>query len=362
MKRAECIQKQKSLFLRNELKKWIMVDATNHHHLASPSSPSVVVATTTISSHQMNRHPFDRATLAANTDLVRLLFGVPGTCWGSFACSHARIPGRMYAITTSVLFYSNVLGLERRFCLNFTDIVAIALHRTTSLRFELANDEVYIFRSFPDRHLVLKLLSGLRRLSTKDALDNNYNSNANGNAVLLLVSPPPQQLRPRAETNRTDRTVSLIDDADHQFGQGLEDYSSSFISDANSPSLRASSPPSDKKNDHLVQPPPSSVRFLNRQRANSDSVVRRLLGFEQDTSLSGPVPDREEDTSSLMMARTRHDEEDHRPLLLRHAMSDPLVLDNNNTNGTNELDPQTAWELEKAKAFTYENTGVEVRC
>jgi hypothetical protein len=26
------------------------------------------------------------------------------------------------------------------------------------------------------------------------------------------------------------------------------------------------------------------------------------------------------------------------------------------------LDPQTAWELEKAKAFTYENTGVEVRC
>jgi hypothetical protein len=341
--------------------------SSNHHHRQHHRP------------HQQQQQQFDRATLAANTDMVRLLFGVPGTCWGSYACSHARIPGRLYIITTSVLFYSNVFGLERRFCLNFNDIVAMALHRTTSIKFELANDEVYIFRSFVDRHQVLRLLAGLRRLSNKDELQNNNNTNNNSNhhddASSSMVSLSPQQqqqqqlVRPRSETNRTAPTVSLVDDdADHQQRSLLrEDYSTSFRSSANSPSIRFQTPrdpvslppnsstnPFEDDNINDADPllwPSSAVRVLNRQRANSDSVVRRMLGFEQpDTTIGTPRPEEEGERSLL----ATHDEHHYRPPL-GHTMSAPLLDDI-----SKELDPQTAWELEKAKAFTYENTGVEV--
>lgn len=282
---------------------------------------------TLASAGTLSMNTLDRATLAANTDMVRLLFGVPGTCWGSFLCSHARISGRMYAITTSVLFYSNVLGFERRLCLNFADIIDISFHRTTSLRFELANDEVYIFRSFQDREQVLGLLTGLRRLSGKEPMDPDN----------PLISPQP---RGRTETSRT-----VLLDADQQPLQAGEYESPQRFQGANSStsfSQRPRSPP-DHASDPLVHPHSAPVH-MNRKRAVSDSVVR-LLGFGDDKSNATE----EKNDRSLLISI--HEE---RRLAFNHTMSAPLLH-------TEEADPTMAWETEKAKALSYENTGVEVR-
>lgn len=102
------------------------------------------------------------------TRMVHSLFGVEfGPCWGDFFCSHGRIRGRMYAVTNGILFYSNLLGFERRLCLQFANVTSIALHRTTSIRVEIADYEYYIFRSFHDREQVLQLLVRLKRLVDK---------------------------------------------------------------------------------------------------------------------------------------------------------------------------------------------------
>lgn len=265
----------------------------------------------------------DRTTLAASTDLVRLLFGVPAACWGSFSCSHARISGRMYAITTSVLFYSNVLGFERRFCLNFADIVDISLHRTTSLRFELANDEVYVFRSFQDREQVLSLLSGLKRLSGKDSVEQN----------LSLMSP---QLRTRSETTRT-----VLLDLDQEQCEDEESSSLNLPGSSTSFSQLPTSPVNHDQEELAY--PHSAPQRMNRRRAASDSVVR-FLGYRD-------YPDNaSEEKMDQSFLDSIHEEE--RPAL-SHTMSAPLIE-------TTKVDPTTVWESEKAKALLYENTGVEV--
>jgi hypothetical protein len=119
--------------------------------------------------------PFERprgldnhASLVFATNMVHSLFGVNfGPCWGDFFCSHGRIRGRLYAVTNGILFYSNLLGFERRLCLQFTDVTSIALHRTTSIRIEVADYDAYIFRSFHNREQVLQLLIRLKQLVDK---------------------------------------------------------------------------------------------------------------------------------------------------------------------------------------------------
>jgi len=102
------------------------------------------------------------------TQMVHALFGIEfGPCWGGFFCSHGRIRGRLYAVTDGILFYSNLLGFERRLCLQFANVTSIALHRTTSIRIEIADFESYIFRSFHEREQVLQLLVRLKRLVDK---------------------------------------------------------------------------------------------------------------------------------------------------------------------------------------------------
>ena len=104
----------------------------------------------------------------AATRTVQSLFGADfGPCWDDFYCSHGRIRGRLYVVTNGVLFFSSLLGFERRLCLQFTDISTLVLHRTTSIRIEIADYDTYIFRSFHDREKVLQLLIRLKRLAEK---------------------------------------------------------------------------------------------------------------------------------------------------------------------------------------------------
>ena len=111
----------------------------------------------------------DRASsISAATRTVQALFGADfGPCWGDFYCSHGRIRGRLYVVTNGILFFSSLLGFERRLCLQFSDISVLVLHRTTSIRIEIADYDTYIFRSFHDREKVLLLLIRLKRLVEK---------------------------------------------------------------------------------------------------------------------------------------------------------------------------------------------------
>jgi hypothetical protein len=133
------------------------VNNNSHHRaaMASPVGPSP--------SDEMERSSWGMAT-----QMVHSLFGVEfGPCWGDFFCSHGRIRGRLYAVTNGILFYSNLLGFERRLCLQFANVTSIVLHRTTSIRIEVADFDYYIFRSFQDREQVLQLLVRLKRLVDK---------------------------------------------------------------------------------------------------------------------------------------------------------------------------------------------------
>lgn len=182
----------------------------------------------------------DRATIAATSEMVRVLFGpASGPCWGSFPCSHHRIPGRLYAVTQSILFYSNMMGFENRICLQFSDIRSMALHRTTSIRFELVTDEVFVFKSFADRESVLQLLHGLQRLVLKD--------------------------RKRGGRDDTDVLNSLLTDDDEQSYDEHGSYCGSLQDTIRSLHL---------------PPTPHSV---SRRRTASDSFVR-LLSFEGNTA------------------------------------------------------------------------------
>jgi hypothetical protein len=111
----------------------------------------------------------DRASsVSAATRTIQTLFGADfGSCWGDFYCSHGRIRGRLFVVTNGILFFSSLLGFERRLCLQFADISALVLHRTTSIRIEIADYDTYIFRSFHDREKVLQLLIRLKRLVEK---------------------------------------------------------------------------------------------------------------------------------------------------------------------------------------------------
>ena len=202
----------------------------------------------------------DRATMAATSEMVELLFGVSGSCWGSFPCSHHRIPGRLYAVSTSILFYSNMMGFERRICLKFTEIASMSLHRTTSIRIELCSEEVFVFKSFQDREQVLQTLMALKRLEFKDR-------------------------------RRQPSDLRLSDDVFG--GDMLTDEEQSFDSLGDNSTLDSLRPPSVKN-----QTPP-------RRRLGSDSFVR-LLSFDgssvdesskrNDTNTSSTVdpPDVEE--------------------------------------------------------------------
>lgn len=113
--------------------------------------------------------PHVSLSLAASSDLVKALFGDEevGSSWGDFFCTLNRIRGRIFASSRAVLFYSNLLGFERRLCIRYRDIVEMELYRTTSIRIVSIDGESTIFKSFHHRKHVLQLLQGLKILAEK---------------------------------------------------------------------------------------------------------------------------------------------------------------------------------------------------
>lgn len=118
-------------------------------------------------------------SLAASSDIVQALFGESaGSSWGDFFCTHNRIRGRLFATSQAVLFYSNLLGFERRLSLRYQDVMKMELYRSTSIRISTVDCETYIFKSFHQRKHVLQLLRGLKLLV--DRQQNRWSSQVAG--------------------------------------------------------------------------------------------------------------------------------------------------------------------------------------
>ena len=100
--------------------------------------------------------------LTNDSKQVRELFGREvGPCIASFGCSHSRIPGKLYATNRAILFYSSLLGFERRIYLLHQDVLDIELFRTTSISIRTSDFEVYVFKGFAQRETVLQILTSL---------------------------------------------------------------------------------------------------------------------------------------------------------------------------------------------------------
>lgn len=224
------------------------------------------------------------SALPASSSIVEALFGPGlGPCWGDFSCTYNRIRGRLYATSQAVLFYTNLLGFERRICLLLREIVRgkMELYRTTSLRFATVDGETYIFKSFNDREQVLHLLTGLKILADKQHAEKRQATTT----LLSAASPGGTARRGSAQQASPERPQS---------------ETGPF-----SPNNSLSNLPSPQMSFHAV-PPPSS----NRRRAVSDSIIR-LPRVESSGSLE-QLPNNQdcmEDTNSIPSDIVRPGEE-----------------------------------------------------
>jgi hypothetical protein len=138
---------------------------------------------------------------SVSPDTATELFGSSfGASKGDFSCSHARVKGNLYATTKAILFYSNLLGFEKRITLRYRDIINMELYRTTSIRITLFDYDSYIFRSFKDRESVLRLLKKLKVASQRN--DARVHSENN----LLNASMPTPSLRRSTSANLSSST------------------------------------------------------------------------------------------------------------------------------------------------------------
>jgi hypothetical protein len=186
-------------------------------------------------------------SLAASSDTVQALFGESaGSSWGDFFCTHNRIRGRLFATSQAVLFYSNLLGFERRLSLKYQDVMEMELYRSTSILISTVDCETYIFKSFHQRKHVLQLLRGLK----------------------ILVDRQQNRWSSQADTGSTNGIAAAATTA-----TGRPDESTSSDSRL-TPSLAAASPLVSSPS-LIFSPLPSTPPRMtsNRRRAVSDSVV-----------------------------------------------------------------------------------------
>ena len=245
------------------------------------------------------------ASLSASSDIVKALFGASvGPCWGDFFCTYNRIRGRLYATSQAILFYTNLLGFERRICLIFREIVHMELYRTTSIRINTVDCETYVFRSFNDRQQVLHLLNGLKVLAEKHA----------GRQRALSSSSRQSLMEERAneKNQHADHLVPLTN-----LRPAMSDAPAS------------------------VGVFPLPVENTNRRRAVSDSVVR------VETSESAPSPSLPEirsDRADSLDVREEVEEEDEPPIENEVASS-----------------PQEQWErVKQSSVQPLEHVGIDV--
>jgi hypothetical protein len=93
--------------------------------------------------------------------VVELFGWTVGEYVGDFSAAYYRVSGQFFVATKALLFYSNLLGFERRFCLALSDIDTIESHRTTSIKISMVDCEEYVFKKFQDRDAVVRLLQEL---------------------------------------------------------------------------------------------------------------------------------------------------------------------------------------------------------
>jgi len=276
-----------------------------------------------------------------------------GPCWGDFDCTHAHIRGRLYAVTTGILFYSNLLGFERRLCLQFADIRGMALYRTTSLKIELWDETNYVFKSFQDRTQVLQLLIGLKRLA-----DEKIKKQQNGNKPLVASRTQSEGVVLSAHNNSMNSLNSSTNNNREQTPwTPTDETTTALVMDDLPPmnhSLRRSA--TSAVDFHVASSAASSVAssaatapMPNRRRAVSDSLVRFLgLDDEQDPSMIHPTssPSRDELLDSLDLDLLPHHRNNFDNATTTKTVGDPV---------------QTAWERVVAEeASALEEVGIEV--
>jgi VAD1 Analog of StAR-related lipid transfer domain len=282
----------------------------------------------------------------ASKDAHALFGDTVGPCWGDYACTHHRIPGRFYATSHAILFYTNfLLGFERRVCLLLKDVVEMQLVRTTSIRIQTMDMETYIFKSFSDRERVLHLLNGLKILADQNnsATKNNqqqhlaadadarprnaaarvqsslYHRHSNNNSTGRIHPPPPRagiaNSHHRINNNNSNNaairrtpatTTSAATPASALFPKSTIRVSSSLSSLTGGGTFSNMGPrlssASISRSSHGIpppQPPPPLFPLLScggggnsRRRAMSDSIVRRrsnssILSIEEEEH---PIP------------------------------------------------------------------------
>jgi len=293
----------------------------NSSALSSAASPHLTAASAMVHALFADHNNSSNSSSNNNNTL--------GPCWGDFDCSHQRIPGRLYAVTSGILFYSNLLGFERRLCLQYDDIQSLTLYRTTSLRIELMNSsnggpaEVYIFRSFRNREQVLQLLMGLKRLADEERMGVTHKQQQNNNTNSNKPRATPARTQSEGISSHEQRhpayswSSSVMEEEENEEEEHHTNHTKN--NNGNSPDSFHSTTPrqlhASLSMDYSIQSSPSSPGLFrsavsdahlqeqqqqdssnnvlfNRRRAVSDTLVR-LLGREERVVLPG-APTRDE--------------------------------------------------------------------
>jgi hypothetical protein len=225
----------------------------------------------------------DRISLRSSTNMVHSLFGIEfGVCWGDYFCSHGRIRGRLYAVTNGILFYSNLLGFERRLCVQFADVTSMSLHRTTSIRINVSDSDAYIFRSFHYREDVLLLLTRLKYLVERKRTDIL-------NKTALIVGTAQSHTECHESDSFVEWERRQIEYEDEWRNFDLQMESSPMISGLH-PSLSLSNFRPSVRN---------GMTLPNRRRAVSDSVIQSL-----DVQVDPIVANKNDETAERLTVPT----------------------------------------------------------
>jgi len=313
--------------------------------------------------------------LEASSDIVRALFGSSvGPCWGDYFCTHNRIRGRLYTTSTAVLFYSNLLGFERRIMLRFNEIVEIRLIRTTSIEIAMFDGEVYVFRSFNDRLQVLHKLKGLKILDDRKNLRflSGNSTNETETAVIrtAALSPDSVPIRARFGSGESHEDPLVVASGSHN-----GDSAVAASSPARPQSLRPILKTSPRMAmEHQRQFSSTGALLSNRRRAVSDSVVRTITFSPEKPTRSQRGSPQRRDHGETPMGTPVRSTEPQNGLRESRTMDHSILEDNDGTpNGQQEQqrvataqttpDIQTAWnKLTKGNSEPHIcNFGIQVR-
>ena len=126
---------------------------------------------------------------------------------GDFSATYYRVSGQFFVATKAILFYSNLLGFERRFCLALSDINSIESYRSTSVKISMVDCEEYVFKKFQDRDAIVRLLQELLR-RYKAAVENGERIESIVTSSSAFSTQPEHQQY--ANFHRIDKESAMI--------------------------------------------------------------------------------------------------------------------------------------------------------